>query len=204
MIKPINHLNLSETAAHYKLDPKTIKATIAMHEDFPCIKTGGYKNGWTLDIDAIDKWLKTNEWYYGPNGKVMTLRRMIAEGKEAPAAVETKPEPEVEENVPAGIKSIRKEQGMRESKSKVQTELLQLELDKKRGLLVDREEVVAVFSYKMARFAKQHELIPNLIGKKMGLSDETIRLLRDHLDEARRALLKDDEGYFAQMAQYGG
>lgn len=178
-LRPKKHLSVSMSKAskNYGVNRDTIRATIAKYDHFPIIKDGKFLK---FDLDAIDEWLGQNDWWRG-----------------------TREQQSPDEDVPDIIKKLRGAQNQKEGKTQVQTELLQLELDKKRGLLVEREAVVAVFSYKMARFAKQHELIPNLVGKKTGMTDAQIRLLRDHLDEARKALLKDDEGFFEQMDRYG-
>lgn len=195
---------LAEAAEHYGVDVRTIKATIAKYPDFPFERIGAQRNKYIFDFDEVDFWLKTpdNDWWRGtrePHVKTERLEKNIAAAATFDPPLNS-PQPS---GLPETIKIQREELKQRENKSTVQTALLQLELDKKRGLLVDREEVVTFFSMKMATLAKQLELLPNLIGKKMGLNDETIRLFRDHLDEARHAMAADNKGYFANTDQAG-
>lgn len=163
--------NLLQTAKHYGVDRKTLRATIAHEPEFPREKNGG-GNTFKFYWDTIDDWLKTNDWY---------------RGEREPRSEEPS------EDLPQNIQKIRSDQLTKNSKSVVQTKLLELEYDKRRGVLVEREVIVGHMITVVARLAKQLELLPNLIGKKTGATDEQIRMWRDHLDQVRNAFVNDGE-----------
>ena len=88
------------------------------------------------------------------------------------------------------ISKLKDTMQKRNAKAEVQTALLQLELDKKRGRLVDRDDVVNEFAPIIATLAKGLEIMPNLIGKRHGLTDACIRDIRDHIDQLREGLVR--------------
>jgi hypothetical protein len=171
--------NLLQTAKHFNVDRKTIRSTIAKYKNFPCRKNPD--NGRTeFDWKKISDWIdEGNDWWRGER---------------------VQPD---KEDLPDNIKRLRKEINSKDSKSAVQTKLLQLEYDKKRGVLVEREEIISRMIILISRVAKQMEMMPNLIGKKMGLPNETIELFRLHMDQAREALVNDSETAFSKDEMAG-
>ena len=168
--------NLLQTAEHYGIDRKTLRATVARYPKFPRRKVGGTKHGWELDWDEIDEWLKKNSWYRGR--RAPSMRSRINRGDDP-------------NELPLDIQKIRKGILAKDTKEDIQTKLLRLEYDKKRGVLVERAEIVGSMAIIVARLAKQLELMPNLIGKKTGATDEQIRMWRDVMDQARNAFVND-------------
>jgi len=177
--------SLLEASDRYGVDRKTIRATVARYIDFPRVKTGGTKHGWEFNWEHVDEWLKKNTWYRGERQPTASaLKRQINVGTK-------------EDDLPLSAQKIREDLLSRDNKGVVQTKLLQLELDKKMGVLVEREDIIGRMSVLVARLAKQLDMMPNLIGKKMGLPDDVIRMLRDNMDQARSAFVNDSEAIFA-------
>lgn len=177
--------NLLQLSEHFGVDRSTIRATVARHVDFPRMKVGGTKNGWSFNLIDVEKWLEMNTWYRGTRDpSIRALRRAINGGKEG-------------DEIPLSAAKIRDDLLQRDTKNSIQTKLLQLELDKKNGVLVNREEIVGRMSIIVSRLAKQLEMVPNLIGKRTGATDEQIKLWRDHLDMVRNAFVNDSKTVFA-------
>lgn len=172
-----------------------IKKTIANFPDFPYIAATsmGPGNGYKFDTEKVEKWLLTNDWargntQYRPDIHPR-LEREAEEKREKQIAAGLDPD----DYVPASIQKYRDAAKAKNSKSDVQTQLLQLELDKKRGDLVRRDDVINEFAPMISTLAKGLEIMPNLIGKRHGLSDAVIRDIRDHLDQLREALVRSSK-----------
>lgn len=87
-----------------------------------------------------------------------------------------------------------------ERKSKIQTDLLELELKKKMGELVDRQQVVSHLSTKLAQFGKRMDLLPAMIGRKCTLAPAVIEEIRKYLNDAREALIREDNNFWEKPA----
>lgn len=190
-------LNMAQLANHYKIDRKLVRRTIAEHESFPY--TPAPENnpgaGHRFDLGQVESWLLINDWSRGNTSYNPHIAdRLEAEAEEKAhkqAAAGILP-------VPASIQSIRDKSKQKSNKADVQTALLQLELDRKRGRLVDRDEVIAEFAPKISRLAKGLELFPNRFGRKFNLTDAQIREVREYFDELRLALTRDEGGILSE------
>lgn len=66
-----------------------------------------------------------------------------------------------------------------------QTELLNMQLEERRGNLVERDEIIRACATAVANLAKFHDLLPMRLAKKMDLSKEVIIAFQKELDTAR-------------------
>lgn len=184
-------MTMEQTGVHYNISRVLIKKTIADNPDFPYTPPPpeNVRWGYRFDSNEVDNWLLTHEWARGnPAYNPHIQERLERERTEKRAA-----------QISAGITpddseaviNVRNKRNGKTNKNDVQTALLQLELDKKRGRLVDRDDVINELSPVVAALAKQIEMWPNQIGKKLGFTDEAIRVFRDHMDEARATFLRN-------------
>ena len=179
-------LNIMTVAQTYNINRILVRKTISEYADFPIHHE---RERVYFYREEIDEWLKTHVWAWG----VKRIAPSTAERVEKElSAVENNildGIPDGEERVlPPSIQRIRDEKEAKGSKAQVQTALLQLELDKKRGQLCNRDDVISHFAPRIAMLAKGLEMIPNLVGKKLGLSDAVIREMRDQIDRHRENL----------------
>jgi hypothetical protein len=178
-------LSLGELEKIYGVDRKIIRKTIAENIDFPPGNSNYDKLKYAFHRHEIDLWLQTHTWAYGKqeagtkHGFGAQAKRDLAAGNSAGPRL-----------LPPSIQKYIDKDKDKSTKSQVQTALLQLELDKKRGRLVDRDDVINELAPVVVALAKQLEMLPNLIGKKFGYTDEAIRFLRDYLDQARAGFLR--------------
>jgi hypothetical protein len=170
---------------------------MAERNDFPqpsCDSRGHY----SFDEQKVDDWLLLNDWSRGNIAhNPHIIDRIVRETEEKRMRLEALGEPPNQgsaEKLPPSVQKMRDVMEQKTAKGRIQTELLQLEFDKKKGLLVSRSEVIQEFAPKIARLAKGLEMMPNLFGKKWGLDDKKIKELRDYMDELRFALSRDDGG----------
>ncbi len=188
-------LSMRQLAEHYKIDKNLVRKTIAENEDFPY--TPAPENnpaaGHKFDLEAVESWLLLHDWARGnSNYRPDIHERLDAESEE-------KMKKQIAAGiVPASVQKLRDNQKSKTNKSDVQTQLLQLELDKRRGRLIDRDEVIAEFAPKISRLAKGLELFPNQFGKKFNLNDEQIRQVRDYVDQLRMDLTRDTGGILSE------
>ena len=186
----------------HNIDKNLVRRTIAESPDFPYIAPpeNNPRAGYQFDTELVDSWLLLNDWARGNTQYRPDIHDRLA--KEAEEKLEKQAKAGlVPANLPESVRRMVKIKEEKNKKSDVQTALLQLELDKKRGRLVDRDEVVMEFAPKIARLAKGLELFPNLFGKRFGLDDEQIRQMRDYMDELRAALTRDDGGILSESYQ---
>lgn len=88
------------------------------------------------------------------------------------------------------------EGGSVNKKSQLQEALLEIEVQKLRGELLNRAEVTTHLRTKFAQFAKFLDLLPSMAGRAAGCTPEQIEILRDKFEEGRKALIRDDWGFF--------
>jgi phage terminase Nu1 subunit (DNA packaging protein) len=179
-------LNYGELCERYGVKRATLRNYISLY-DFPVVSRGVAGEGWQFDTDQVDAWRSRT----GLLGTKRGPRRHDPRQMRLPTTVPGAAAEEQEQST-LNLPPVRET----DRKAKIQADLLQLELDEKSGRMVEREAVAALFSAKFARFAKRLDMIPTLVARKMGLAPEVERELRDHLDEARTALVRDDDGYF--------
>lgn len=197
----MGYLSIMGIARKYNLNRKIVVKTMADNPDFPANippeYRAGDREGFRCDEKKVEEWLLTHSWSYGdPKYKPHMAERIEREAEE-----------QRQKQIAAGInpnaasklvQTVLNERAGKNNKSEVQTALLQLELDKKRGNLVQRDDVINHFAPRIAMLAKSLEMIPNSIGKRHGLSDEAIRDLRDDFDRIRETLcLSMKEGVMA-------
>jgi hypothetical protein len=189
-------LTMTEAGAHYKVDKKLIRRTISEFPDFPYTPAppGRAYEGHKFNTDAVDSWLLINHWARGDAAYHPEIEPRLA--REAAEKIQKQIEAGIlpTEYVPPSVQKMRDKEQSKNKKSDVQTALLQLELDKRRGKLIDRDEVIAEFAPKISRLAKGLELFANKFGKKFNLTDPQIREVRDYVDELRLDLTRDDGG----------
>ena len=142
---------------------------LSRYPDFPVVSRGIGREGYKFDIEAVNEWRNRTG--------LLGIRSATLGTDEAARK--------------------REYRESRERLENVKTQLLQLELDKKRGYLVDRDDVISEFAPKVVRLANQLEMLPRMLGKKFGLSNEMILCVRDYLDQARLAFVRDDTGFFS-------
>lgn len=184
-------MTMSQLAESYNISRVLIHKTIADNPEFPYTPPPpeNVRWGYRFDSAEVDKWLLTHEWargnpaYHPEIRERLDQERMEKRQKQIAAGIT----PDDSE----ATKNIRNKRNGKTNKNEVQTALLQLELDKRRGRLVDRDDVINELSPVVAALAKQIEMWPNQIGKKLGFSDEAIRTFRDHVDEARATFLRN-------------
>lgn len=183
---------MSQVAESYNISRGLIHKTIADNPDFPYTPPPpeNVRWGYRFDSAQVDQWLLTHDWSrgnpaYNPHiQERLEQERMEKRQKQIAAGIMPDDDSEA-------TKNVRNKRNGKTNKNDVQTALLQLELDKKRGRLVDRDDVINELSPVVAALAKQIEMWPNQIGKKLGFSDQAIRLFRDHVDEARATFLRN-------------
>jgi hypothetical protein len=82
-----------------------------------------------------------------------------------------------------------------ERRAEAQAALAELELQKLRGLVIDREQVLATMSGAYAKLAKAHDRFARSTGVELNWSGETIAFVRARLDEMRRQFVRDAGEY---------
>lgn len=169
---------------HYAVDRNIIKRAMAHTDDFPFWKDGP---AFVIETNDVDRWLELHGgWGVGDQSKVTKTQQTDPEFSKIHGVPVVPADPR---DTPS-LQKLREKTSGRGDKSHVQTQLLQLELDKKRGNLVPRDLVVNTFAPIFATFAKEVELIPNSIGRELGLSDDVILAIRERLDRARENLVR--------------
>lgn len=175
--KEKTYATMEEAGIHCGVSDTTIRDYVKRYPDLPVHRkgTGGKKNGYQFDLDDLDRWREKN------NLLNWSPRMLAGEGAQSQNN---------DPNMPQRPTSTKDRRAL------IQTELLQIELDKEKGLLVDRAEVIKACSTIFARLARQLDLIPGSIGRELSLVPELVELLRDKLDKARIAICKNDKGFW--------
>lgn len=170
---------IEDAAAHCGVRAATFREYMKRYSDFPVHSKGGGGpgRGYEIDLDDLDRW---REQYNRLN---WTPPHFTGE-------------PPLEDGVP-----IQRPVAIKDRKAAIQTDLLQIELDKERGLLIDRAEVVKAFSTIVARVAKQMDMMPGHIGRELNWPAEAVELLRTQIDKCRVAIAKNDQGFWDAVAR---
>ena len=85
-----------------------------------------------------------------------------------------------------------------ERRADVQSRLLELEYEERTKALVRHADVVAVLRRGFAIFAKSLDILPVIVGKKVGMSAEQIDCLRKELNGARDNLVRNCGDYLVE------
>lgn len=85
-----------------------------------------------------------------------------------------------------------------EKKSSLQTELLEIQIKEKRGMLIDRTVVVSQLRTAFAYLAKEFDLMPGMIARDLGWAPDTTDKFRIRLEDYRRALVRECKDFLKE------
>lgn len=85
----------------------------------------------------------------------------------------------------------RREDTHRTRKSAAEALLLETKVRQQAGRLVDRAEVLQLWTGAVGRLSKAFETLPNNLAREFNWSPDVVRSLRASLDDFRRAFVRD-------------
>lgn len=176
--KAKRYVNIDEAAKYCGVTGQAVRKHIIADHGFPVESkgSGGKWGGYKIDIEKLDEWRKNNNLlnWTGPRFA----------GQQNPPADQTDP-------------LTTRPLAMKDRKNQIQTDLLQLELDKAQGLLIDRAEVTKTFSTILARVAKLLDLFPAAFGRKMNFDAGTVEEIRKFHDSMRNLIAQGGDGLWS-------
>lgn len=154
---------------------------------FPVVARGTRAGGWQFDLAAVRAYLDGK-----PVPKASAPAPAPKRSARKPVAAEPTPTilPPGPEK-PAGPVKHLGEETAKQRKDNAQAAMLEDELAQKRGQLVEVEELRTVLATMLARLSKGIDGIPVLMIKRLGLSDDTLPVLREIVDDLRKQMVLD-------------
>ena len=73
--------------------------------------------------------------------------------------------------------------------------MLQQKMDERAGNLVSKMDVYTVFGNGMLRLGAALDGVPAIIGRRLGLTPDQVKMIRAELDQLRRTFARDCEKY---------
>lgn len=154
---------------------------------FPVVARGTRAGGWQFDLAAVRAYLDgtaaPKAAAPAPAPKRSARKPVAAE----PTPTVLPPGPEK----PTGPVKHLGEETAKQRKDNAQAAMLEDELAQKRGQLVEVEELRTVLATMLARLSKGIDGIPVLMIKRLGLSDDTLPVLREIVDDLRKQMVLD-------------
>lgn len=162
-------VNKDQAAAHCKVSAATLTNYKSRFPELPVEKMGSGREGWVIDLDKLDAW-RAKTGLLNWNPATTSTDGMILRNQRPP-----------------------------DPRHELQAEMIRMQLAERRGLLVERADVVKLISTKFAEFAKNLDRLPMLLAAQLKWKPAEIEAFRSCLDTAREALVRGDDGFFTRI-----
>ena len=161
---PQKYASLADAARHCKVTDRTLKTYFEKYPDLAqcALRARGTRgaDSWQIDLEALDGWRRRSGML------LFNDVQLPGEGGTAARPITAQ-----------------------ERRASLQSEMLEITLQEKKGNLYDKTEVTLKLRTAMAHFAKTLDNLPQNMGRELGWDGDAIEKMRDSLDVARRTMV---------------